>query len=147
MNKRAIAARESGDEAGARALEQEAMNLFYEALKLDRDPHLLQSTANNHLGWFTRYRNPNDLDRAEELLVEALADWEDRGSLHKLMGDVKLARGDYAAAYASFSRALTLLKEEKFQAEFLEKKLLSPTGASIAFNWSVVVMITRGRRR
>ena len=140
INNQAIAARDEGDEQKARELEQQAMNLFYQALELERDPHLLQSTANNHLGWYTRYRNPNDLDRAEELLKEALASWSELGSLHKLMGDVHLGRGRYAEAYASYDRSLTYLQEEKFQAEFLEKKLLGPVGSRIAINWSVAAL-------
>ena len=137
VNARAIEARDEGDEQLARELEQEAMNQLYRALEIERDPHLLQSTANNHLGWYTRYRNPNDLTRAEELVKEALESWPERGSLHSLMGDVHLANARYGEAYASFGRALINLKEEKFQAEFLEKKLLGPVGSRIAINWSV----------
>ena len=140
INNQAIAARDGGDEQKARELEQQAMNLFYQALELERDPHLLQSTANNHLGWYSRYRNPNDLDRAEELLEEALVVWSELGSLHKLRGDVYLARGQFGDAYASYDRSLTYLREEKFQAEFLEKKLLGPVGSRIAINWSVAAL-------
>ncbi|MCH2100845.1 MAG: hypothetical protein MK209_02865 [Planctomycetes bacterium] len=137
VNNQAIQAREEGDEQRARELEQEAMNLFYKALEFERDPHLLQSIANNHLGWYSRYRNLNDLERAEATLIEALESWPDLGSLHKLMGDVHLAHRRYDDAYASFDRALTYLREQKFQQEFLEKKMLGSVGSRIAINWSV----------
>jgi tetratricopeptide (TPR) repeat protein len=137
VNKRAIAARAEGNETLARELEGEAMDLIYEALSMSRDPHLLQSAANNHLGWYSRYKRPADLDRAEELITEALENWGRWGMLHKLMGDVHLARNNAQAAVESNERALDWIREQEFQREFLARKMTATMGIAITNNWSV----------
>ena len=137
VNKRAIAARAEGNESLARELEGEAMELIYAALAMSRDPHLLQSAANNHLGWYSRYKRPADLDRAEELVIEALENWERWGMLHKLMGDVHLARNNARGAVESNEKAIDWLREQEFQREFLDKKMTASVGLAITTNWSV----------
>lgn len=137
VNKRAIAARADGNETLARELEGEAMDYIYEALAMSRDPHLLQSAANNHLGWYSRYKRPADLDRAEEYVTEALENWERWGMLHKLMGDVHLARNNARGAVESNQKAIEWLREQEFQREFLDKKMTASVGLAITTNWSV----------
>lgn len=137
VNKRAIAARAEGNEAEARELEGEAMDLIYEALSMSRDPHLLQSAANNHLGWYSRYKRPADLDRAEELVSEALEKWERYGILHKLMGDVHLARNRAKEAVESNEKGLEWIRTQEFQREFIQRKFTSTMGLAMATNLSV----------
>jgi tetratricopeptide (TPR) repeat protein len=145
VNKRAIAARAEGDETLARELESEAMDLIYSALSMSRDPHLLQSAANNHLGWYSRYKRPADLDAAEELVTEALLKWERYGMLHKLMGDVHLARNRAQEAVESNEKGLHWIRTQEFQREFIERKFTSTMGLAMATNLSVG-LLEWGRR-